>query len=133
MRSAEATSVSHDPVYDRAYYRAYGIDPNEALPRPRRTIPTAWPTPDGLDCDVWPLCDGRAALVEDPNGPHPTAYVYERRDTWQLSEVWPLTGNQAKGLAGRPRLGGNDAAMIYVTFRSDVRRDLSAYLVGKNF
>ncbi len=133
MRSAKTAPAPRDPAYDRAYYRAYGIDPDKVMPRPRRTISTAWPTPDGLSCDVWPLRDGRAALVEDPNGPHPVAYVYERRDAWRLSEVRPLTGDQAQELAGKSRLGGTDAAMVYVAFRSDMRRDLSAYLVDENF
>lgn len=120
--------IPHDEAYDRAYYRAYGIDPAEVMPRPRRTIPTAWPTPDGLDCDVWPLGVGRAVLVEDPNGPHPVAYVYDKAVAWRLSEVWPLADGQAQELTSMPRLGGTDAAMVYVAFRSDVRRDLSSYL-----
>ena len=96
----------------------------------RREIKAPWPTPDGLDCDVWQLTPTCAVCIEDPNGPHPVAYEYEieSRPCWTLRQVYALTPDEVwRMVGGRGRMGGDEASMIYLAFCRAARRDLSAY------
>lgn len=86
---------------------------------------------DGYDCDVWQLSETSAVLVEDPNGPHPAAYVYERRSRpwWELDQVIMLTRDQALELSCKcAKAPATTKVDVWSRCCKDVRRDLTRYL-----
>lgn len=121
-------------AYDRAYYRAYGIDPDEVMGRAGRGEPEREPRfvnmcgPGGMDA-FW-LNATHAVIVEDPNGPHPTAYEYEHETCpwWELRQVYPLEpGRVWSWAAGLRPMDTAEACVVDAARWDDVKRDLSAY------
>lgn len=91
---ANAPEIPHDPDYDRAYYAAYGIDPDEVMPKPEK--PRARRRPriygHGTFNEAFTLGEGCAVIVEDAAGPYPTVYEYEHvtAPRWTLRQIYPM-------------------------------------------
>ena len=83
------TGPQHDPAYDAEYYRSYGIDPAEMGIEEKPKKIRKWPQRYTLDCvfDIWRKGEDLAIVTEEPNGPHPCAYLMHHRIAWEVYEV----------------------------------------------
>ena len=133
----KAPEIPHDEAYDRAYYESYGMDPDEVMPKRRRGQAERKPRPMIYNGETWLnaywIGDAVAVVVEDPNGPHPTAYEYEHitRGRWTLYQAYPLEQGRAWEWARERRLKPMDivnGTNMGSALCRDVRReDLSRY------
>ncbi len=120
----------HDLAYDRAYFAAYGIDPDEVAPLPRPEVEARLWSADGYPLDVWMLSETCAVAIEDPNGAHPCAYEYEHESEpwWSLRQVYPLTADGVWRLVGGREPAPQDERVdVCIRTWDDAKKDLSAY------
>ena len=139
MKAAKAPETPHDEAYDRAYYTSYGIDPDEVMPKQEPARPEREPRlfSNGTHDEAFWISDACAVIVEDPNGPHPTAYEYEHitRGRWTLYQVYPLERGRVWTWARERRLRlmsiveGCDLESVKYSDLHD--KDLSEYYTEK--
>lgn len=115
-------TVQHDPAYDAAYYRAYGIPAAEADAMAHRAKADALPrvmtrfSERGSAYDLWQLRSGSrgAYIIEEPNTDAPVIYMLRKlAHEWRVLAVHQATRRDAVRLAIRAERmrGGEDRAM----------------------
>lgn len=92
---------------------------------------------NGTHDEAFWISDACAVIVEDPNGPHPTAYEYEHitRGRWTLYQVYPLERGRVWTWARERRLrlmGIVEGCDLESVKYSDLHdKDLSEYYTEK--